>query len=125
MKLHRISTAVMALLIAVAASAPAGAAKKGDLLPGGNTLAGPGRLTLDDGQNVWLVFGATADLCATVANTGRSGLVDLAIKTGGVVNSRTIGPGETLGVCKAGADKVEVTCTGGSCTLLWRVDLFG
>ncbi len=96
---------------------------------GGNTIAGPGKLSLANAQAAVLVSGLDGtDTCATVQNNRKKGLSaaqvtitdDVAATTSVTVNQR-----QTLSICMAAAVSVSVTCMGpGSCPVEYRIDSF-
>lgn len=113
-------------------SSPAHAAisspSKVGLLPGGQTIAGPGAITrLPAGEQTLLFFfqgfaEGGLDICVTLVNTGK-GIVQLNLygDSGGTL---IVDPGRTQTLCESNVDNSAATCQPGGkpCTFLWRVD---
>ncbi len=98
------------------------------MLPGGNTIAGPGiadfARDVNGGDTINILdyrSGPTVPICVTVRNEGNTDLtLDFAAK------DITIGPGATSVLCgniAAGADVTLKTDTAGQGLAQWRVDL--
>jgi hypothetical protein len=116
---------VVALALVLAAGTPALAAgKTGDLVAAGRTLSGPGTVNLGTGAQLRVHTdpGASTDVCATVANSGREP-VTLTL-TGDTTPSIVVNPGDVRAQCVDNVQFVDVICSGAnSCTAQWRVDL--
>ena len=81
---------------------------------GGNTIAGPGRVTVANGEVSVVVSGlAATDSCVTLQNRRTKGMAaaqvtitdDVAATTSVTVNQR-----QTLSICMTNAESVAVTC---------------
>lgn len=101
---------------------------KAGLLPGGQTIAGPGAIrNLPAGEQVLLFFfqgfaEGGLDICVTVVNTGKGNIqVQLYGDAGG---SLFVEPGRTQIICESDVDNAGATCQvdGKPCSFLWRVD---
>ncbi len=96
---------------------------------GGNTIAGPGRVTLANAEVLVVASGLDGtDSCVTLQNHRKKGITgaqvtitdDVAATTSVTVNQR-----QTLSICMANAVSVTVTCLGpGSCPVTYHVDKF-
>jgi hypothetical protein len=120
-----------ASLSALSSPVTAGAAgKKPTLSAGANTIAGPGRVTVEAEGEVRVLLQSPQtplDLCLTVVNVGPAGTaISGAVKDpGSVVNtSDAAPPGDAASVCRAASNEVSVRCLnpGATCSALWRVD---
>jgi hypothetical protein len=110
--------------------AAAAGAKKPELPAGGNTIGGPGRVTIAPGGETLLLRQTAAtpfDLCLTLVHVGPKGTALLGIVrdpsstyNGSQVDNR----GDAVTVCRAASNEVSITCTspGPPCVALWRVD---
>lgn len=124
----RLALACFALL----SSLPSAASAKGkpELLAGGNTIAGPGRVTIDPGSQTLVLRQSDTtpfDLCLTVVHAGKPGtsLLGVVRDPGSVYNGSSVDrPGDAVTVCRAASNEVEISCTsaGPPCVGLWRVD---
>lgn len=121
----------MTSLAWLAAAEPASAAgKKPTLLATGNTIAGPGRVTIDPGGETIVLRQSDQtplDLCVTLVHVGPPGTLLSAQVTdpGSVTNSSAVDrPGDAVSVCRAASSKVNIVCVspGPPCAGLWRVD---
>lgn len=120
------------LAVALGSSLPLAAFAKGkpELPAGGNTIAGPGRVTIEPGgQTLVLRQSDTTpfDLCVTVVHAGKPGtsLLGVVRDPGSVYNGSSVSqPGDAVTVCRAASNEVEISCTsaGPPCVGLWRVD---
>lgn len=110
-----------ALLLGLAA--PAAAASKASLVPGGRTIAGPGTLALAPAgqERVFTDAGATSNVCVTVVNGGRSQLT--VTITGATNPSADVAGGGSKALCAEDVQFVDLVCSGTtSCNGQWRVD---
>jgi len=121
----------MTSIVWLAAAEPASAAgKKTTLLATGNTIAGPGRVTIDpEGQTLVLRQSdqTPLDLCVTLVHVGPPGttLSAQVMDPGNFVNSSAVErPGDAVSVCRAASNEVTIVCIspGPPCAGLWRVD---
>ncbi len=120
MKYLALAGCVATLVLAGAAFAHSG---------NGNTIAGPGRVSLADTEVLVVVSGLDGeDSCVTLQNRRKKGLAaaqvtitdDQAATTSVTVNQR-----DTLSICMSNAVSVSVTCMGpSSCPVTYRVDKF-
>lgn len=125
-------TALVLLAAAALANAlPTGAsAKKPELLPTGNTIAGPGLVTVEPGSNTLVLRQSATDplnMCITVVHVGPSGTTvgGFVRDPGMVTNGSDVStPGDAVTACRAGSHNAFVQCTSGgpACKALWRVD---
>lgn len=104
--------------------------KKPELPAGGNTIAGPGRVTIDPSSQTTVLLQSAStpfDLCVTVVNVGPPGTtVGAFVKDPGSVTNglQAFTPGDAVSACRAASNEVFITCTsaGPPCAALWRVD---
>jgi hypothetical protein len=104
-------------------SAPAAAASKASLVPGGRTVAGPGAVSLAPAvqERVFTDSTGASNVCVTVVNGGKSQLT-LTI-TGATSPSADVAGGATRALCAEDVQFVDLACTGpNSCSAQWRVD---
>ena len=90
----------------------------------GNTIAGPGSVTLADTEVLVVVSGLDGeDICVTLQNRRKKGTAaaqvtitdDVAATSSVIVNRR-----QTLSICMTNAVSVSVTCMGpSSCPVYW------
>ncbi|MEN8261479.1 MAG: hypothetical protein ABFS02_13020 [Pseudomonadota bacterium] len=98
------------------------------LLPGGQTIAGPGAINnlLPGEQTLLFFFQGFAegglDICATLVNTGKNNVKLEFFGDSG--SSLLIEPGRTQVLCESDVDNGAATCQEGGrpCSFLWRVD---
>src|SRR5512144_232669 len=109
---------------------PAASAKKPELLPTGNTIAGPGLVTIEPGANTLVLRQSATDplnMCITIVHVGPAGTtVGGFVRDPGMVTNGSDGsnPGDAVTACRAGSNNAFVQCTSGgpACKALWRVD---
>jgi hypothetical protein len=104
-------------------SAPAAAASKASLVPGGRTIAGPGTLALAPAaeERVFTDSGVTSDVCVTVVNGGKSQLTATII--GATNPSVDVAAGGSKALCAEDVQFVDLVCSGTTnCSAQWRVD---
>jgi hypothetical protein len=119
----KITHLLLATGLLLGLSAPAAAASKPSLVPGGRTVAGPGTVALDPAaqERVFTDSAGTSDVCVTLVNSGKSQLT-LAI-TGASTPSTDVGTGGSRALCAEDVQFVDLTCTGTTpCSAQWRVD---
>lgn len=119
MKFRKRLAAVSLGLLMVLASGSANAAKPKDLQATGNTIGGPGVVTLDsgDGVTVFDFLGTSQDICVTVLVTKGS----VNVQTGGF--SRGISSGQSQTNCVDAPSAVSISCNSTKpCEAAWRVD---
>jgi hypothetical protein len=119
MKSNRIAFAT-ALILAIAA--PAVAATTAALVAAGNTLAGPGAVSiaLNATQTVYSDASGNSDTCVTVINAG--GPIRLSMISGNTV-SIDLATGASGALCRSSTTQVDLICLGGNgCSAQWRVD---
>jgi hypothetical protein len=105
-------------------------AKKPELLPTGNTLAGPGLVTVGPDTPTLVLRHSSStplDLCVTVVHVGPAGTIvgGIVRDPGMTANSSSVSiPGDAVTVCRNASDSVLIQCVtdGPLCKALWRVD---
>ena len=118
------------LLLSWVIAAPAGAQsvkKTVSLLPGGQTIGGPGAVKkLAPGASVQLLVGGSSlQAGVTIVNTGKSG-GQIEMQAPAFL-ATDVQAGRTKTLCRADVDTIEFRCFGSStaaCGLVWRVDKF-
>jgi hypothetical protein len=131
MRSHRWGFVLALASTSVVAAGPVLAqGKKATLLATGNTIAGPGRVTIDPGGQTLVLRQSDQtplDLCVTAVHVGPPGtVVSAQVKDpGSVANSSSVErPGDAVSVCRAASNEVTILCIspGSPCAALWRVD---
>ena len=115
--------ALLAILsLCLAGTAAAKGNKGGTLTVGGNTIAGPGNVSMGSGITVAVVDGIDEDICTTLVNSSKASSVLLEL-VGEGTDSVVVAAGATRGFCMDNTDTVQITCQGpDSCSAGWRVD---
>jgi hypothetical protein len=118
-------------IIAVLGALPSEvSAKKPELLPTGNTIAGPGLVTVGPDTPTLVLRQSSStplDLCVTLVHVGPAGTTvgGVVRDPGMVTNSSSVStPGDAVTVCRNASDNVLIQCVspGPLCKALWRVD---
>ena len=116
--------AILGAAIASTLAAPALAAGRVSLAPGGRTIGGPVETSIAAGVNETVASQLpSVNACVTLANTG-TGAVDLNLLGGGT-GTVNVPTRKTTVFCRAGLQSVTVNCLatgGGSCSVSWRLD---
>lgn len=121
MKLRHIA---LAFAGATLLATPALAGKVQELGTGGKTIAGPSKLSMGASETRTIIQGldqvGNPQICATAQVTSKSGDVQVDLVENATV-SITVSSGDTATLCGI-ADRVDLTCVGSSCAVVWRVD---
>jgi|JI10StandDraft_1071094.scaffolds.fasta_scaffold400823_3 hypothetical protein len=115
----------LAATLSLAIATPAFAAPSAGLAIGGNTIAGPGALSLAPGLSGIIYTNASGDTdaCTTIVNGGR-GAVRVTV-TGSGSGTIDVAAAATGALCRDDVSEIELLCLGvapNSCSVQWRVD---
>ena len=114
-----IGLAAMGLL-----ATPAMAGKVQELGTGGNTISGPSKVSMDGSETRSVVQGldqiGNPKICVTVQVSAKSGDVQLDLVENNTV-SVVVPSGGATTLC-GDADRVDLTCMSGGCSVIWRAD---
>ncbi|MHC4986369.1 MAG: hypothetical protein ACYTFO_09480 [Planctomycetota bacterium] len=107
------------------AATPALAGKVQEMGTGGNTIGGPSKVSMGDAETRTIAQGldqvGNPKICVTVQVSAKSDAVRLDFIDGGTVSVQ-VGSGDSGALC-GDPDQVDLTCVGGGCSVIWRVDM--
>ena len=119
--------AFLSMVLVLAWGGTADAGKTGKLEVGGQTIGGPAEGSISTEGNMLTVFEAPSsgiDVCATVSNTSKGGLVDATLTSSSDSNTRSPNPGEVLTICLKDTETLKFTCVQTPCSFVYRVDKY-